>query len=214
MAIPNLYCACPLASGWDLDQNFSGYPSKWLALGKLFWSGLGDIFRLHGGFFSVCSVGLYVNLLLSFHTHESSLHRVFTFCIVSLPYFCWLFAFVLSLGCVYLCSHLPCAFDGWLPILDYYLQGFTSLRPIFIHLVSRGPYGNSTIRSGWCYHLLKFLLWHEIGEFQLFQSRQFFKLSVTTIIWKTVSNLGFSVLPIDSTLDVPWSKLNLFILNH
>jgi hypothetical protein len=47
-------------------------------------------------------------------------------CIISLPNFCWLFACVFSLGCVYLCSHLPCTFDGWVPILDFYLQGFSS----------------------------------------------------------------------------------------
>ncbi len=47
-------------------------------------------------------------------------------CIGSSPYFCWLFAFVFSLGCVYLCSHLPCTFDGCIPILDFYLQGFSS----------------------------------------------------------------------------------------
>jgi hypothetical protein len=39
----------------------------------------------------------------------------------SLPDFCWLFAFVFSLNCVNLCSHLPCTFDGWVPILDFYL---------------------------------------------------------------------------------------------
>jgi hypothetical protein len=47
-------------------------------------------------------------------------------CIGSLPDFCWLFVFVFSLGCVYLCAQLPCAFDGWVPILDFYLQGFSS----------------------------------------------------------------------------------------
>ncbi len=30
-----------------------------------------------------------------------------------------------SLGCVYLCSHLPCTFDGWATILDFYLQVFS-----------------------------------------------------------------------------------------
>ncbi len=60
---------------------------------------------------------------LSFHSHESSLHRVFTF------YFRWLFAFAFSLGCVYLCSHLLCTFDRWVPILDFYLQGFSSFIP-------------------------------------------------------------------------------------
>ncbi len=42
------------------------------------------------------------------------------FCIRSLPDFCWLFTFVSSLGCVNLCSHLPCTFDGWVPILDFF----------------------------------------------------------------------------------------------
>jgi len=31
-----------------------------------------------------------------------------------------------SLGCVYLCSHLPCTFDGWVPILDFLFTGFFS----------------------------------------------------------------------------------------
>jgi len=50
-------------------------------------------------------------------------------CIGSLPDFCWLFALVFSLGCVYLCSHLPCTFDRWVPILDIYLQGFSYFIP-------------------------------------------------------------------------------------
>ncbi len=57
---------------------------------------------------------------LSFHRHESSLHG-------SLHDICWLFAFVFSLGCVYLCSYLPCTFVGWVPILDFDLWGFSSL---------------------------------------------------------------------------------------
>jgi hypothetical protein len=36
-----------------------------------------------------------------------------------------LFAFVFSLGCVYLCPHLLGTFDGWVPILDFYLHGFS-----------------------------------------------------------------------------------------
>jgi hypothetical protein len=38
-----------------------------------------------------------------------------------LLYFFILFAFVFSLGCVYLCFHLPCSFDAWVPIVDFYL---------------------------------------------------------------------------------------------
>jgi hypothetical protein len=44
-----------------------------------------------------------------------------------LPDFCWLFAFVFSLGCVYVCFHLPCTFDGWVPILDFYVHDFSSI---------------------------------------------------------------------------------------
>jgi hypothetical protein len=40
-------------------------------------------------------------------------------------FFCLLLAFVFSLGCVYLCSHLSCTFDGWVHILDFYLQCFS-----------------------------------------------------------------------------------------
>ncbi len=50
-------------------------------------------------------------------------------CIGSLLDFCWLFAFVFPLGCVYLCSHLPCTFDGWVSIHDFYLHGFF---PLFV----------------------------------------------------------------------------------
>ncbi len=48
-------------------------------------------------------------------------------CIRSLPDFfvdCLLLFF--SLGCVYLCSHLPWTSDEWVPIHDFYLQGFSS----------------------------------------------------------------------------------------
>jgi hypothetical protein len=47
------------------------------------------------------------------------LHKVFT-------WFLLIVCFVFSLGCVYLCFHLPCTFDKWVPILDFYLQGFSS----------------------------------------------------------------------------------------
>jgi hypothetical protein len=48
-------------------------------------------------------------------------------CIEFLPYFCKLFAFVFFLGSLYLCSHLPCTFDGWVPFLDFfYIHGFPS----------------------------------------------------------------------------------------
>jgi len=36
---------------------------------------------------------------------------------------CFFFLWVVS---IYLCSHLPCTFDGWLRILDFYLRGFSS----------------------------------------------------------------------------------------
>jgi hypothetical protein len=40
----------------------------------------------------------------------------------SLSDFSSLFAFVLSLGCVHLCSCLPCTFDGWVLILDFFIS--------------------------------------------------------------------------------------------
>ncbi len=58
---------------------------------------------------------------LSFHNHEC-------FCIGSSPNFCWLFALVFSLGCVYLCSHLPCTFVGCVPIHD-----FLFIRSFYLH---------------------------------------------------------------------------------
>jgi len=45
-------------------------------------------------------------------------------CIGSLPDFCYCLL-LFSLGCVYLCSNLPCTFDGWVLILDFYLQGLS-----------------------------------------------------------------------------------------
>jgi len=41
------------------------------------------------------------------------LHRVFTL-FLSIVCFCFF-----SLGCVYLCFHLPCTFARWVPILDF-----------------------------------------------------------------------------------------------
>jgi hypothetical protein len=58
-------------------------------------------------------LGLLCYHWLSFRNHESSLHRVFT----------WFVFF--SLGCVYLCCHLLCTFDGWVLILVFYLHGFS-----------------------------------------------------------------------------------------
>jgi hypothetical protein len=33
--------------------------------------------------------------------------------------------FFLWVVSIYLCSHLPCTFDGWVRILDFYLHGFS-----------------------------------------------------------------------------------------
>jgi hypothetical protein len=46
------------------------------------------------------------------------------FCIGSLRDFCRLFAFVFSSSRVYLCSHLPCTFDGWVPSLVFIYRFF------------------------------------------------------------------------------------------
>jgi len=56
---------------------------------------------------------------LSFHSYESSLHRVFIWHLLSVCVF--------SLDCVYLRSYLPCTFVWWVPILDFDLWGFSSL---------------------------------------------------------------------------------------
>jgi hypothetical protein len=34
--------------------------------------------------------------------------------------------FFFSLGCVYLFSNLPCTFDGWVFVVDFFMQGFSS----------------------------------------------------------------------------------------
>jgi hypothetical protein len=57
-------------------------------------------------------------------------------CIGFLPYFCRFFVLVFSLGCVYLCSHLPCTFDIWVSILDIYIyiyMVFLFLKLKFFH---------------------------------------------------------------------------------
>ncbi len=61
-------------------------------------------------------LGLLCYCWLSYRSHEYTLHRVFT----------WFLLIVFSLGCVYLCCHLTCTFVGWVLILDFYLQGFSS----------------------------------------------------------------------------------------
>jgi hypothetical protein len=38
-----------------------------------------------------------------------------------------LFAFVFPLGCVFLCSLSHCTFDGWVSVLDFYIQDFPFL---------------------------------------------------------------------------------------
>ncbi len=63
---------------------------------------------------------------LSFRSHESSLHRVFT-------WFLLIVCFYLFLGCIYLCFFCPCIFYGWIPILDFYLH-------LFIYLYFFGHY--------------------------------------------------------------------------
>jgi hypothetical protein len=47
-----------------------------------------------------------------------------------------LFAFGFSFGCVYSCSHLPCTFDGWVFVLDFYIYGFSSI--LVVPLLSCG----------------------------------------------------------------------------
>jgi len=68
-------------------------------------------------------LGLLCYHWLSFCGHESFLHRVFT-------WFLLIACFYFSVSCVYLCFHLPCTFDGWVPILDFYFRGFFFCNPI------------------------------------------------------------------------------------
>jgi len=63
-------------------------------------------------------LGLLVYCGLSFCSHESSLHRVFTWLLLIVCF--WFF-----LGLCLLVFFLPCTFDGWAPILDFYLQSFS-----------------------------------------------------------------------------------------
>jgi hypothetical protein len=66
-----------------------------------------------------------------------------------LPYFCRLFAFVFSLGCVYLCSHLPRTFDGWILVLDFYIHdffdGWVLVLDFYIHDFS--SFDHTTLRT-------------------------------------------------------------------
>jgi hypothetical protein len=64
-------------------------------------------------------LGLHCYRWSSFHNHRSLL--AYGFFLI----FCQLF-FVFTLGCVYSCSHLPCTFDGWVPVLDFFIHGFSS----------------------------------------------------------------------------------------
>ncbi len=77
-------------------------------------------------------LGLLCYSWLSFCSDESSLHWVFIWFVLLL------FAFVSSLDCFYLCFHLPCTFDGWVLILDFYLHGFKNIY-IYIKLIHFHP---------------------------------------------------------------------------
>ncbi len=77
----------------------------------------------------------------SFHKHGSNkLVTMGLICIEFLCDFCWLLAFVFSLGCVYMCFHLPCTFDGWVPILEFYIQGFCFFIKAISALSKPNPY--------------------------------------------------------------------------
>ncbi len=77
-------------------------------------------------------------------------------CIGFLLYFCCiLFAFVFSLGCIYLCSHLPCTFDGWVWWMGsrpWFL--YTEFFFLFFFFMLKGKHPPSTgcpffLRCGW-----------------------------------------------------------------
>jgi hypothetical protein len=53
------------------------------------------------------------------------IYKVFLlFFLVSKAWSGWSFTFILSLGCVFLCSHLPCTFDRWFPSLIFMYKDF------------------------------------------------------------------------------------------
>jgi hypothetical protein len=65
---------------------------------------------------------LYISkslILAKFRTHNNNNNNI-VFRILHRGFF-----FFFSLGCVYLCSHLPCTLDRWVPVLDFYIQGFS-----------------------------------------------------------------------------------------
>jgi hypothetical protein len=64
-------------------------------------------------------LGLLCYRWLSFHSRESSLLRVFTCFLLIVTFF--------SLGCVYMCSFLPCTFDGSFPSLIFIYKIFLFL---------------------------------------------------------------------------------------
>jgi hypothetical protein len=71
-------------------------------------------------------ITLYTKALLCYHwlSFRSCVH---TLCIRSLSdfiLFCCLFAFVFSLGCVFLYFHLPCTFDGCFLFLIFIYRVF------------------------------------------------------------------------------------------
>ncbi len=87
-----------ISLGWNLKLTFASYKR------------VKKVIRLH----------VAVPLSTSCEIVQKTLTR-------SLPDFWWLFAFFYffySLGCVSLCSHLPCTFTGWVPILDFIYRVF------------------------------------------------------------------------------------------
>jgi hypothetical protein len=93
-------------------------------------------------------LGLLCYCWLSFHTHESSKHKVISW------YFCWLLTSLFYLGCVYLCFNLPCTFAGWVLILDFIYRPFLlllhlgSLYFLITYLVPRFKFGNFFLSTG------------------------------------------------------------------
>jgi hypothetical protein len=72
-------------------------------------------------------LGFFCYRLLSFRSHESFWHRFFTWFLL-IVYFCFFFRL-----CIF-AFYLPCTFVGWVPILDFYLQGFSFIWAWFLSL--------------------------------------------------------------------------------
>ncbi len=62
-----------------------------------------------------------------------------------------------------MCSHLPCTFDGWVPFLDFDLQGFSSFEHFCANEVTHGERESHKIESKKAF-VLEFLSFHLVKK--------------------------------------------------